>query len=240
MKVFAHRGASADWPENTLVAFRAGWRAGAHGAELDVRLTADGEIIVCHDATALRTTGQDLVVARATAAVLRSVDATSWRGPHYAAEPLPLLGEVVAELPHDRELLIEIKCGAEIVPALEALHVPADTVGFLCFDADVLTAVRLAMPRHRCLLNVEAPRGELRHEPDALVRMCRGHEFSGVSLGWHPGLERALVETLHKAGLQVAVWTVDDPSVARTARALGVDVLMTNKPGELLRSLDRG
>lgn len=240
MKVFAHRGASADWPENTLMAFRQGWHAGAAGAELDVRLTADGEAIVCHDATALRTTGQDLVIARETAVALRSTDATSWKGPLFPREPLPLLGEVLAELPTGRELLIEIKCGAEVIPALQALHLPAAVAGFLCFDADVLAAVRRVLPRHRCLLNIAAPRGMGRHNTAALVGQCHARGFAGVSLGWHRGLDRSLVETLHAAGLQVAVWTVDHESVARTARSFGVDVLMTNKPYELLRDLSRG
>jgi glycerophosphoryl diester phosphodiesterase len=221
------------------MAFRQGWRAGADGAELDVRLTADGEVLVCHDASARRTTGRDLIVARETAAALRAADATSWKGLVHPREPMPLLGEVAAELPYARELLVELKCGAEIVPALQSLQLPPATVGFLCFDAEILAAAKRAMPRHRCLLNVEAPRSG-RHDPASLLRTCRERNFAGVSLGWHAGLGRALVGALHAAGLQVAVWTVDDPAVAAKAQAISVDLLMTNDPSLLRNALRHG
>jgi glycerophosphoryl diester phosphodiesterase len=61
-----------------------------------------------------------------------------------------------------------------------------------------------------------------------------------VSLGWHSSIDRALIGALHAAGLSVAVWTVDDPDIAKMARDAGVDILMTNRPGEIREALRGG
>lgn len=216
MKIFAHRGASYDAPENTLAAFRLGWRQHADGAELDVRLSRDGAVVVCHDASTKRTTGLRRIIAKTEAAGLRD---------------LPLLGEVIAEMPFGRELLVEIKSDAKIVTALSNGRWPVEQVSFLCFDRRVLAAAKRAMPHHRCLLNV-AP---FAYTARRLIALGRG--FDGVSLGWHRSIHRDLVAQLHAAGLRVAVWTVDDPDIGRLARDSGVDILMTNRPGSMRQAL---
>lgn len=216
MRIFAHRGASHDAPENTLAAFELGWRQGADGAELDVHLSRDGRIIVCHDADTYRTTGRR-----------RTIDATA------AADlaDLPQLGDVVRALPPDRALFVEIKCGPEIVPVLLAARLPVERIGFLCFDGAVLSVAKAALPLHRCLLNVEPGR----YTAASLLRMSDG--FDGVSLGWHASISPGLVEDLHQAGKRVAVWTVDDPAVACAARLAHVDILMTNRPEQIRHAL---
>ncbi len=225
MKIFAHRGASHDAPENTLAAFRLGWQQGADGAELDVRLSRDEKIFVCHDADTKRTTGKNRLIA--------ATDST-------ALGDLPQLEQVVAEMPADRELLVEVKCGAKIAPTLAAARMQAKRVGFLSFNIGALTAVKAALPGHRCLLNLEPPRGRGRHDLDELISTCRKNDFSGVSFGWHGGLDSEAVATLHGAGLMVAVWTVDDPAIALRVRAAGADILMTNRPEEIIGALRRG
>src|SRR5512134_1609461 len=93
--VWAHRGASAAAPENTMAAFRAAEAAGADGIELDVHLSRDGVPVVIHDATLERTTtGTGRVAARSVAA-LQSLDAGSWFAPHFADEVLPTLEETL-------------------------------------------------------------------------------------------------------------------------------------------------
>jgi glycerophosphoryl diester phosphodiesterase len=217
MKIFAHRGASRDAPENTLEAFRLGWQQHADGAELDVHLSRDGKIIVCHDPDTKRTTGQWRLIAETDSAELHD---------------LPQLGDFVAEIPEGRELLVEVKCGTEIVPALLAAKLPADQISFLSFNREVLAAIKSAMPVYRCRLNVEP----FKYDAAKLISLGRG--FDGVSLGWHKSISKALVDALHAAGLTVAVWTIDDPKIARLARDAGVDVLMTNRPREMVASLN--
>lgn len=114
--VIAHRGSSAEAPENTLAAFEAAVQRGADALELDVRLTADGAPVVIHDSTLDRTTDGSGPVAAQTLAELRSVDAgssfTPDRGRSYPfrgkGTQIPTLGEVLWTFPR-MTLLVEIK-----------------------------------------------------------------------------------------------------------------------------------
>ena len=79
--VIAHRGNSAVAPQNTLAAFEAAWRAGAGSIELDVQLTADGEVVVIHDDTVDATTDGTGALAGLSLADVRALDAGSWFSP---------------------------------------------------------------------------------------------------------------------------------------------------------------
>ena len=92
--IFAHRGASAHAPENTLSAFELALEQGAHGIELDVKLTADGEVVVFHDPTIDRTTGGQGRISQLTLAALRELDAGSSFSEKFSGEKIPTLAEV--------------------------------------------------------------------------------------------------------------------------------------------------
>ena len=94
--VIAHRGASADAPENTLAAFRAAREQQADWFELDCTLSADGAVVVIHDETLDRTTSAGGPVGARTAAELLRLDAGSWFAPAFAGEPLPSLAAALA------------------------------------------------------------------------------------------------------------------------------------------------
>jgi glycerophosphoryl diester phosphodiesterase len=96
--VCAHRGRSGVAPENTLAAFEAAVDLGADFLELDVRRSADGEIVCIHDATVDRTTDGTGAVADLTLAELRALDAGSWKDARYAGERIPLLSAVLAQI----------------------------------------------------------------------------------------------------------------------------------------------
>jgi glycerophosphoryl diester phosphodiesterase len=80
VEIIAHRGESADAPENTLAAFRLAWERRVTAIELDVHLTKDDRLVVCHDADTKRTTGETLTIAKSTLADLRTLDAGRWKG----------------------------------------------------------------------------------------------------------------------------------------------------------------
>ena len=233
-----------------MAAFRLAWAHGADGAELDVHLSRDEKIIVCHDANTMRTTGKNRLIEVTDSSELRD---------------LPQLGEVVAEIPAGRELLVEVKCGIEILYWLAAAKLPVEKVGFLSFDREVLQGIKEKYPKHRCMLNVEpekfsaeklislagaqtarAASGENGGADRRSARTDQAQtrpsapQFDGVSLGWHPSIERTLVDALHAAKLTVAVWTVDDPEIAKRAGEAGVDILMTNRPREIREALRAG
>ena len=105
--LLGHRGARLQAPENTLPAFRLALELGAHGVELDVRLTADGQPVVIHDADLSRTTDGAGPVARHTLEALRRLDAGAWKDGLFRGTPIPTLGEVLKGLPGGALLNVE-------------------------------------------------------------------------------------------------------------------------------------
>ena len=141
-EIVAHRGASDAAPENTLAAFRLAWKLGADLIEGDFYLTTDGHIVTIHDKTTKRTAGKDLPVAQSTLAELRQLDVGVWKAPQYRGQRIPTLAEVLAVVPPGKKILIEIKCGPEIVPQLktelaQSSLKPAQTI-VIAFDESVV------------------------------------------------------------------------------------------------------
>lgn len=238
-EIIAHRGSSRLYPENTLAAAKAAWREGADAVEIDVRLTRDARIVLMHDASLLRTGGRDRPVADFTHVELQELDVGSWKGPEHAGERVPLLEELLATVPEGRKLYVEIKCGPEIVPPLQAL-IESSAPGsaklvFISFDQAVCAAVKIALPAHPVLWIVgepaKAPSGE------TLVEVCRTSGFDGLDLRADWPIDERFVRTVHAAGLALCVWTVDDPVLAARLIQAGVDGVTTNRPGSLRAAL---
>jgi glycerophosphoryl diester phosphodiesterase len=107
--ISAHRGCSAFAPENTVASLDGAWRAGATVAEIDVRLTRDGHVVLMHDLTLDRTTNGSGYVKDRTLAELKQLDAGGWFGPAFAGERIPTLAEVLDWCRGRLGLLIELK-----------------------------------------------------------------------------------------------------------------------------------
>lgn len=154
MEIWAHRGASAYAPENTLAAFRAAAELGADGVELDVQRARDGDLVVIHDATLQRTTQGRGPVAEYTVAQIKTLDAGFKSGPSFRGERIPTLAEalgyirstplrvnihlksaVPADLPLERRVLQEVS----------AAGLGSRTV-ISSFSEDVLRRVRRSEP----------------------------------------------------------------------------------------------
>ena len=108
MKILGHRGASADFPENTLAAFDAAVKQGADGVELDVMRCSTGELVVCHDEVLQRLAGLQWKVALTPWWKLKTVDVGSRLG--FAPAHIPLLREVFELLPDHLLINVELKC----------------------------------------------------------------------------------------------------------------------------------
>ena len=144
----AHRGESFDAPENTLAAFRLAWERGCRAIELDIRMSGDGQIVVFHDEDTERICGIKFEVARVTFSTILSCDVGAFKGLVYAGERIPLLGEVFETVPGDGKVLVEIKCGVEVLPELarciEASGLRDDQVELICYEAEVLRQAAVA------------------------------------------------------------------------------------------------
>jgi glycerophosphoryl diester phosphodiesterase len=238
--IIGHRGASFDAPENTLAAFRLAWEHGADGCELDVHATKDGQIVAIHDADLRRTAGIDRRVADVTLAELQALDVGRWKADTFAGERVPTLTEVLATMPQGGYLLIEVKCGAahvpELVAVLSASGLPADRTVVIAFDAEVIMAVKLALPGVVAYWVVDLD--ERPAPPLALADLAKATGADGLDLSASSDrLDTGMAAAVRGAGLRLYVWTVNDPAVARRMIDLGVDGITTDRPGWLREQL---
>jgi glycerophosphoryl diester phosphodiesterase len=226
----AHRGASGDFPENTLAAFAAAIRAGADMCELDVQRTADGALAVIHDDTVDRTTDGHGRVDALTLAAIKRLDAGRWYDAPFTGERVPTLQEVFDLTAGQCGLNIELKAKgvAEQICGLIRERAAEGTAMVSSFDWAELAEVRRIAPAIRIgLLADRAPARLI----DTAERMN----------AWAINPDRKLVAprlcaTAHRRTLQVYTWTVDDPDEMRRLIGAGVDGIMTNHP-ELLRAV---
>ncbi|MBU4216190.1 MAG: glycerophosphodiester phosphodiesterase [Cellulomonas sp.] len=232
--VIGHRGSSWVAPQNTLASFEAACRAGADAIELDLQLTADGTVVVIHDDEVDATTNGSGRVGMLTAAELRELDAGSWFAPAFAGARVPLWHEVLELVQRHPQvgLLVELKGDWTTEQAVLALD-PLLAAGLgprsigQSFSRSTVAAVREAAPELRRGLLVEKP-------TDDLLDVCA--ELQVVTCNPGGSLIQAdpgLVDRLHRAGLAVMVWTLDEDWMWREAVALGVDAIITDRSDRL-------
>lgn len=225
--VIAHRGASAAFPENTVAAFVGAREQGADAVELDVRRTADGALVVRHDAHL--PDGRALVeLARADVPdgvpdLAAALD---------ACRPL-LVNVEIKNLPPDPDFDPD-ETVADGVVELLAARGGADRVLVSSFNLATVDRVRAldgGVPTAWLRLDLDDPAGVIG------AAVARGH---AALHPWDPFVDDRLVAAAHEAGLAVNVWTVDDPDRMRQLAAMGVDGIVTNVPDVARRVVDEG
>lgn len=218
VEVIAHRGASAYVAEHTFAAFDLALAQGSHMLELDVRVTSDGEPVVLHDPTLLRTTGDLRAIGTVALAEIEELDA--------ATRP-PTLDAVLARYGTATRYLIELKdprpeWEPRVIERVDR-HGLRDRVVVQSFNAPSLRRLRRAAP----WLPV-APLYE--HAPRAGWRFERVARYAAGVSAWHGVIDAAFVAAAHFHGLAVRAWTVDDAAEIERLVALGVDGVITNVP----------
>jgi glycerophosphoryl diester phosphodiesterase len=229
---FAHRGASAYAPENTMAAFDLALRQGAEAIELDAKLTADGKVVVIHDQTINRTTEGDGRVKDLTFAQLRELDAGSHFDFAFRGEPIPSLDEVFAALGHLLYINVELTNYNSITDSLPEKvanlvkrHNLSRRVIFSSFNPIALVRIRRAIP--------EAPIGLLAQagSKGAWARSWAGRLIGANSLNPEVSdVTQSLIEANHRIGRRVFVWTVNQAEEMRRLFALKVDGIFTDDP----------
>ncbi|HEX5096422.1 MAG TPA: glycerophosphodiester phosphodiesterase [Acidimicrobiia bacterium] len=219
--ILGHRGASHDARENTLEAFALARAQGADGVELDVRRTADGELVVHHDP---HVPGVGLLAQLPFARLREEAPFVPTLGEALAACEGMLVNVEVKCLPWEPDADHEsqvAKASADLIRAMGA-HTVMSSFHFAAIDA-----LRTYAP--------EIPTGFLVHGQDLaftrdLVKM-RGHEWLHPDRGSMLATDTAaVVRTCHEENLRVNVWTVDDPDEMRRLADAGVDGIITNVP----------
>ena len=229
----AHRGAAGSRPELTRPAFAHALDLGVDMIELDVQLTADGELVVLHDRELGRTLAGSGPVRHRTLAELQALDAGSWFAPQWSDARVPSLDEVLEQTAGRAELNVEIKSpapdwaatAAALVDLLER-HGRLDATIISSFERGALDAVRAHAPAARL--------GVLWHTAD-LDRMWQA-AAALAAVAVHPlwGLvDAAFVAAARAQGRRVIVWTVNDPDAIAALAALGVDGIISDFPERL-------
>jgi glycerophosphoryl diester phosphodiesterase len=250
---FAHRGASARAPENTLEAFRMAVEAGAGGLELDVHMTRDGEIVVIHDATVDRTTDGSGAVAGMALGELRGLDAGYGFSPDGGrthpyrgrGARIPTLAEVYERFPAV-SVNIDIK---EPQPGAEKAVLQVIRDAGVEERSLVVSDDHAVVRRFRKVCAGWISTGASGREIAAfyiLSRLCFERlvhpAYDGLQVPVeHKGIAlvtQRFVEAAHSRGVRVDVWTINDPGEMRRLLDLGVDVIMSDHPATLASVLE--
>lgn len=251
--VFAHRGGSRRWPENTMLAFQNAADLGVDALELDIHSTADGVLVVIHDPFVDRVTNGKGAVHDYTLAELQQLDAGYWwtedGGRTYPFRSrgvtIPTLAEIFAAFPH-LWINIDIKqASPSIVEPFVAYLRAHGLVEQVCvgsFHAPTVEQFRRACPEAATAASLPEAQQML-----VLSKLGLGAFYQGDALAMQlPEVERRLrvvtptfVQTAHQHGVAVHVWTVNDVSQMQRLIAMGVDGLMTDYPDLLLKLLRR-
>ncbi|MFD7275981.1 glycerophosphodiester phosphodiesterase [Streptomyces sp. NPDC059862] len=252
--VIAHRGASAQAPENTLAAVDKAAELGIQWVENDVQRTKDGELVVIHDDSLQRTTDVEEVfpdrapwkVKDFSAAEIARLDAGSWFAPSYAGARVPTLKEYLRRVEHHHQkLLLEIK-KPELYPGIEQQTLKLlGNEGWLdrehltgrlivqSFSADSVRTVHELKPAVRTGFLGTPSMAEV----SGYARFVDQINPSYGTLSAHYVSAVHGVTGAHGRPLEVFTWTVDDAATARRVARYGVDGIITNKPDVVREAL---
>ena len=237
--VAAHRGGALLWPENSLQAYREALALGVDLLETDVHLTANGAVVVLHDATLDRTTTgtgavHDRTLADLATLRLRAADGTP------TAESVPTLAQLLDLLQPSRAgLLLELKAGPgrqryvgleEKALALVRGRGLLDRTLVMAFEPETVVAVRALEPTVPTAALIA--RGRIQRDRltvDEVLARAREVRATHVGINFRL-LDGPLVSALQQAGMAVGAWTVNEEADIRRVLDLGVDVVITDRP----------
>ncbi|MBT9546759.1 MAG: hypothetical protein IV090_15325 [Candidatus Sericytochromatia bacterium] len=231
----AHRGFSGVYPENTLLAFEQALAQGADMIELDVQLSADGEIVVCHDPMLKRLTGQAVYIRDLPAQALRVFDVGAWKSNDFRGQQIPTLSEVFALIPPETLINIEIKHEAssffnwqteKAVLALVKAHRREKQVIIAAFNPMIVNRIRKLAPEISTAYLITQTLNPLLLYLLTRIRARYLH----VDLRY---LSPKIVKALQAKGLQVLGYTLNSVADFQQASALGLKGIITDYPDRL-------
>ncbi|WP_299984441.1 glycerophosphodiester phosphodiesterase [uncultured Ruegeria sp.] len=230
--VIAHRGAAALRPENTMASVLKAIEDGADWVEIDVQETADDVVIIAHDSDFMKLAGVPLKVWDATMEDVAEIDIGSWFGADYASERTPTLRDVLEAAQGKSKVIIELKYYGHDVDLENRVAAIVEELGM----QDDIATMSLKYP---AVQKMKALR------PD-----WRAGVLAATAIGDLSGLEGdfvavnaatvtpGLIRSVHDAGKDIYVWTVNDPLQMSAMASMGVDGLITDRPAtarEVLR-----
>ncbi|MBN2211759.1 MAG: hypothetical protein JW709_10235 [Sedimentisphaerales bacterium] len=244
MEIVAHRGASFEAPENTQAAVKLAWEKNADAVEIDIHLSKDNKIVVIHDYSTYRTSGTALEVKDTDSSRLRKLDVGTIKDKRFEGEQIPFLDEILNLLPPAKKLFLEIKCGSAVLPYLQETitqnHKESQII-LMSFDLETIAIAKNVMPYiaaywlKQTKVN-EHTRQMIPHDIH-WIDIAMENKLEGMAVRWD-GVTTEFVSFAKAKRLNIYVWTVDDPKVASELQKLGIDGIITNRPGWLRKMLN--
>ena len=223
-KIIGHRGAKGEYPENTLGSIELALKKGCDGVEIDVHLSLDGELVVIHDTTLMRTTKEQGLVKEKKFDDLRKLDAGK-------GEKIPSLEEVLNLVKsfQGAVIFVEIKapgCEQKVIDALNKTQMESLSI-VKCFHHLPLKIIKEMNPKIKthCLLYGRPL------NPVEIVRACQA---DGLSIS-HETVDTDLAKECHKAGIELTLWNANSLSEMETFQKMGFDYICTDYPSTLLK-----
>ena len=236
-KIFAHRGFSGKYPENTMLAFEKAVELGVDGIELDVHLTKDNELVIIHDEDIKRTCDGEGLVKDMTLEELKKFDASATFRGVYGINPIPTLREYF-ELVKDTPIItnIELKTGVYEYHTIEQRTYDLikeygleDRIIFSSFNHfTVMRCAEVAPEIKRGFLTGDWIYDFGKYTAERNVQCCHP---------WHITLSKETVDEIHAAGREINTWTVNEYEDIKRLSALGVDCLIGNFPDRMFEVL---
>ena len=256
MKVAGHRGASDSFPENTRQSIREAFEGGADGAEFDVQLSKDSQVVVIHDDTLRRTaipsSYPEDVMNKKIWELPYSVIKSGQVGNEKGQEPPPLLNDILklqenyANQSQEKELFIEVKGGDTrmVTPLVETLKSFSQSKIYkkllnlwtvIAFDKEVLSLIKQVYPEIKTAWVLEA-----KDSHASSIATAKDEGFNGIDFESSESLSRELVQKAKSAGLRVLTWVHGDKTDghrnALKLRNMGVDVFTSNMTRDMYTS----
>ncbi len=240
--LIAHRGASGYAPENTLIAVRRAMEMRAEMVEVDILLSKDGIPVLLHDPSLDRTTNGTGVVSDLTLDELKLLDAGSWFDVQFAGEQIPTVDELLALCKGKMALNLEIKTQAVTdtleggvvgkVVELVRKHGMERNVIFSSFDPRAIVQLKAIAPDIAGAILYDNRLYNNAHPVDIVAELGA----DAFNCNWRQ-VRASLVDSLHQAGVQVNVYTVNADTLMHKMLDMGVDGIFTDYPDVLLQVL---
>ncbi len=243
--IIAHRGESFDAPENTLAAINLAWERGAKAVEIDIRLTADNEIVVIHDEDTSRISGEKKIIDSTSLKELKLLNAGFHKEGNWDTEQIPTLSEVLETVPSDGKLIIEIKSDNSILPKLKhdlsKSKLNYNQIEIIAFNETTLAKAKQLMPEYRMLwlknLDYMLPSWLVINNNKQIIKKIKELNLDGINVWAGKLLTQSFIKEFKDAGLFVYTWTVDNPDKAKIIINDGIDGLTTNRAGWMMEQL---
>ncbi|NQX61014.1 glycerophosphodiester phosphodiesterase [Paenibacillus qinlingensis] len=231
--IIGHRGAAGEAPENTLASFALALSQGAQAIELDVHITKDGEIVVCHDGTLDRTTNGSGLICNQQWADIQKLDAGAWFSEKFRGERIPLLSEVFDIVPKGTLINVEVKHAYEgrmesaLLAFLRETDDRYEDVVVSSFDHKVIQRLKRAEPALKVGLLYAA--NLIDHAAYAKLLEVEVYSLHPH----HHSFEREDIALAASDGLAVYPYTVNELTDYQRMIESGVTGIITDFPGRL-------